>query len=63
MGAAGWMTAPDLLASYDLSAGNYAGHISIAINSDGGVGIAWDQHMTSGSMSMHHVWFVENQLP
>ena len=56
-----WMAESDLLASYDLSAGNYAGNVSIAINSDGGIGIAWDQHMNSGSMSMHHVWFVENQ--
>jgi hypothetical protein len=60
MGSA-WLQTPELLASYDMNAGNYAGHVSIAINSIGKIGIAWDQHMTSGSMAEHDVWFVQNQ--
>jgi len=56
-----WATMPELLAAYDMGAGNYAGHTSMAINSLGKVGIAWDQHMTTSGMAMHHVWFVESE--
>jgi hypothetical protein len=56
-----WADTPELLASYNMNAGNYAGRVSIAINSLGNIGIAWDQHMSSSSVSMHHVWFVQNQ--
>ena len=57
----GWAAAPELLASYDMSIGNFAEHASITINSAGKVGIAWDQHMTGSGMAMHHVWFVVNK--
>jgi len=60
MGSA-WAETPELLASYDINAGNYAGHVSMAINSLGNIGIAWDQHMATSSMAMHNVWFVEKQ--
>jgi hypothetical protein len=58
---AGWPMMPELLASYDMSAGNYAEHASITINSLGNVGIAWDQHKTGSGMAMHDVWFVKNK--
>jgi len=54
-----WSTTPTLLVNNDLSTGSYTLDVSIDVNALNDVGISWDQHIMSGSMSHHRVWYVE----
>jgi len=60
---AGWNSTAERLASYDMNAGDSAGAASIAINSKGDVGVAWDQHHASATQATHTLWYAQNNLP